>query len=331
MNTSDIRVHLRRIRGLFGRRVPKEYFLQLLLKWLHDLTGKSIMPGSLSAQDTLAAYRKINAGYGREVVFLVKSDRGIGSNINTMMTLQLYCLVCKSRFQIDLSPWFSGKDTGELKCQILSSLRAKQFIGADSEGHRVWESRQVQGLYTDVSTWHYYFPQLGIDGDIFHAKSVIAKMILQPTADITSEHRAAMEDLKPYVAVHVRRGDKVAEGEAEKIEVSEYLRKIQDVAPGVRNIFVATDDYRVVSEFWELRPDLKVVSFCAKSRKGYFHDETLKGDHFEKVWKELSVDLHYLRKADHFIGAYSSNISRLAALLRGGENCCSLDLKWHPK
>jgi len=250
--------------------VPKEYFLPLLSKQLRDLTGKSVMPRSLSAQDTLAAYLQENAGYGEKLVFRLEHRTGFGSNINRMIAVQLHCLVCKTQFQLDLSRWFpDDRDADGFKVfapfGVSSNLSEPTVCTAANPGN-------IGSLIVNwLPAQHFYYPQLGIDGGIFHAKSVIAKMILQPIADITGERWAATEDLKPYVAVHVRRGDKVNSGEAEKIEVSKYLRKIQDVAPDIRNIFVATDDYRVVSEFRELRPDLSVVSLCEKSKKGYFH------------------------------------------------------------
>jgi len=313
----------------------KEYFLQLLSKRCHDLMGKSVMPQRLSAEDTLAAYVKVNAGHGGEVTFPWDHRRGFGSNINSMMLVQLYCLVRKRQFKLDLSRLFP--DITHRDFEVFAPFCVQSNLSGPTaySGDLVWGHAQLHKLANELSTWHFYLPQLAIDGGIFHAESVIAKMVLQPTADIVGEHRVAMEDLKLYVAAHVRRGDKVTPGafrveaEAKKIEVPEYLRKIQDAAPGIRNIFVATDDYRVVSEFRELRPDLNVVSFCDKSRKGYF--QSLKVDDRTKAWKEFAVDLYYLRNADHFVGTYSSNVGKLVALLREGENCSSLDSEWKPR
>jgi len=86
--------------------VPKEYLLPLLSKQVRNLTGKSVTPRSLSAQDTLAAYLQENAGYGKKVVFRLENNVGFGSNINHMILVQLHSLVCKRRFQLDFSRWF---------------------------------------------------------------------------------------------------------------------------------------------------------------------------------------------------------------------------------
>ena len=145
-----------------------------------------------------------------------------------------------------------------------------------------------------------------------------------------------LTQMKPYIAVHIRRGDKVAGRikEAEATEVSEYIAKVKNINSGITNIFVATDDFMVVEEFQSRCPsEWHVFSLSSPERQGYdllkFNTES--GSRRKREMVELFVDMHFLSKAEAFVGTYSSNMGRLVALLRGGYRCHSMDIDWHPR
>ncbi|CAN0067173.1 unnamed protein product [Pylaiella littoralis] len=149
---------------------------------------------------------------------------------------------------------------------------------------------------------------------------------------------------KPYVGFHVRRGDKVAEGEAEKVETKEYLSAAAEYLEGqgangakeIRAIWVASTDPNVIKE----------VRALAREYFPNVHDEAIVwasgGQDGRKIathskFEEYSgfvmlfADLKMLSASRVFVGTFSSNVARLVALLREGvhghqrDSCISLD------
>lgn len=180
-------------------------------------------------------------------------------------------------------------------------------------------------------------PELGIDGDIFHAKQVILKMIYcynDMTQETVHSKDQLLESMKPYIAIHIRRGDKVKgfTKEAEYIEATQYINKIKRIDSGITNIFIATDAYQAFADFQRLCPaNWRVTTFCLPHKRG--HQQLIFNlqpkQNKKNAMLDLFIDLHFLSKAEIFIGTYSSNIGRFVALFRGGDRCHSLDTKWH--
>ncbi|CAM9656415.1 unnamed protein product [Scytosiphon promiscuus] len=149
---------------------------------------------------------------------------------------------------------------------------------------------------------------------------------------------------QPYVGLHIRRGDKVAEGEAAKVETHKYLeaalkyykdRSARD-AEGIKAVWVASDDKDAVKEVRAIvrdyfpnvaDKDVLWVSGANAGGKVATHSTSEAYEGFVMVF----ADLKMLSAARVFVGTYSSNVGRLVALLREGvdgyvrESCISLD------
>jgi len=153
---------------------------------------------------------------------------------------------------------------------------------------------------------------------------------------------------EPYVAVHVRRGDKTSgiHRESEGIEVDSYtdsarpflalggergsvslqgllLRELRAANASV--VYVASDDGGAVEEIsMELGRRIRVVqqprgSESSYRSRGYEAEEDIMG---------LLSDVEALRRASAFIGTASSNVGRLVYFLRPkGSVSISLDKK----
>jgi len=140
-----------------------------------------------------------------------------------------------------------------------------------------------------------------------------------------------LSDLTPFVALHIRRGDKVKE--TDLIPVDRYLEAILHVKPEMTRVFIATDSYAAVDEFKSLCPESwQVVSFCQPENMGYSQTQFNGQESFHKKEQMICflTDLHFLAKSRYFIGTYSSNIARTVALIIGREACCSLDVSTWP-
>lgn len=81
-------------------------------------------------------------------------------------------------------------------------------------------------------------------------------------------HAIASQMNGNYVAVFVRRGDKLIE-EAKYISISDILAKIPHTS--ATTFFVQTDDYTVVEEFRSLHPANKVFSTVPSTKRGSYH------------------------------------------------------------
>ena len=96
----------------------------------------------------------------------------------------------------------------------------------------------------------FVIPELGIDGDAFHAKQTLLQMIwrFQPRVAALLQNPHPFPE---YTGIHIRRGDKVFGGqkEADLVEAKIYYEAIKQYADGPCTIVIASDDQHSVSEF----------------------------------------------------------------------------------
>ena len=99
-------------------------------------------------------------------------------------------------------------------------------------------------------------------GEIFVYQPYILKMV---------EDRVKELDLNDYVAVFIRRGDKLL-GESALIPTQFYVMRALAMNPST--IFVQTDDYRAFEEFQDLvhqtNPEIRVITTCPSNKFGMF-------------------------------------------------------------
>lgn len=133
-----------------------------------------------------------------------------------------------------------------------------------------------------------------------------------------------LNSIEPYMALSIRRGDKVTETELihtvdPYIELAE--KAIQSHFDGnVPTMFVATDDCNVMSEFHEARPNWNFVSECddISEANGFVFKEA-------RHWTEEQTDAHYnkfiaemigMASAKYWIGVASTNVSYWVYFMR---------------
>lgn len=195
--------------------------------------------------------------------------------------------------------------------------------------------------------------QLGTD--TFGALGMMARFLWKHlTPWLEEDVRVALErpDVqalrqKPYIGFHIRRGDKVAEGEAKKVATKEYLsaalkhlndreRHGGDGAKDIKGIWVASDSQNAVREVRALAsqyfPNVSKESIVWISG-GSDGGPVATHSKFEEYAGFVLVfaDLKLLSAASVFVGTFSSNVSRVVALMREGierkarDSCISLD------
>lgn len=303
-------------------------------------------------------YQQNNSGRSRTLVYRL-SGRGYASEINNMLSAILYCWVHEIEFVLHSKEWnascghgweeyfvpFYGKsghrhlDKSFVR-ELLSPLwrmRLRMRLAlpwfASPCQRDVWQSMRGD----EFCGGKFDIPELGIKGDIFEAKRILLNLVhvynAQTREKIDQRIGQQLNSIKPYVAVHIRRGDKVAKKtkEAELIEARDYVEKILSLDADIKNVFIATDDSQVLDQFEQHCPSQwRITTFCPSSRTGHFQDNFNKKGQAQIRREMLSVfaDLQALSEAHMFVGAYSSNLSRLVALFRNGVRCHSMDEEW---
>ena len=132
-----------------------------------------------------------------------------------------------------------------------------------------------------------------------------------------------------YVAMHVRRGDKVVM-EARYVAADVFVSRIPAEFAQLP-VLVATDDYRAVQEVEQSLAAAgranRVLTTATPGATG--HDEASfrarsLSDRNDLV-RRVVTDFCLLCRSAHFIGSFSSNLSRTVHVARGGRASCSVD------
>ena len=113
---------------------------------------------------------------------------------------------------------------------------------------------------------------------------------------------------------------------AQQIKVNNY-----QVAPDVSNCFIATDDYGVIEEAKSEYPNFNIFTLAKPDNRGHVEAKfnAMTADARRNATLDFLVESEIMRKADYFIGTFSSNVGRMMALLRD-DHTYSVDIEWHP-
>lgn len=306
-----------------------------------------------STEDLPTAWRLLNEAPGRPWLIWQLTNRGVGSEVLVMVMAMLHALENGLAFRLasrgsNLAVRRGWSDWFEPFCPAYDPLvlrrgwvrksnhpLARLLIRAAKAG---WLGPRNSRLTHDVfqEVWNerlnerrFRIPELGIDGDLSRAASVLLKMVwrLQP------EVKSAIEDMlgplnldrQAYAAIHIRRGDK--RKEAVPRDPIDYIAMLEQHRPDLKTVFVATDDYSITGELSRLRPAWRWISLAKQNRTGHLqrHFNRRPAAARRQDTHEILADIEALRRSAFFIGTWSSNFGRLVALLKELESCAGID------
>ncbi|CAM9265482.1 unnamed protein product [Ectocarpus sp. 13 AM-2016] len=280
---------------------------------------------------------------------------GWGSNLNRFLALWLNSIVRDSDsndFGLDVTPAFFG----DTKCPMASERTGEEISGwkcffQPMARLCVFESEEDLGKFLMTNYKETQRPKLPkqspraqLDDEIETAAALLGYVNsnMQPwfkedTDSILLENDVVSVRSGRYVAIHVRRGDKLIR-EASRTEVEVYLQAaasiLRNSTEGVDGpnsivgLWVASDDSSVlpevkglVSSYFPNVQDERVVSISFRTSAPSPHghaDELPTTSHLMtyELYVGLHAELHMMSHADVFVGTYSSNIGRLVYLLR---------------
>lgn len=265
--------------------------------------------------------------------------RGIGSEVNNLISAAVFCERHGLDCVVEDEGWNAGRWGDYLDAAPVVHSRCPR-----ADGCRRLEVRRSKQVAT--SGWFAVCKHaLGVP---LVAKAECTRRLwrLAPRArEAVASLNAELGLPEVYLAVHMRRGDKVFQPSGQKgneawpIQPSTYAqRALAHLAPPMAAIAVCSDDVSAseafAAEVARARPDIQV---CWRPRLGA--PEALRTGHWQQAWNaqppeerralthEFLADIEVMRGAHTLVCTHSSNVGRLVAQLRDGPTH-SLDEAW---
>jgi hypothetical protein len=291
----------------------------------------------------LERYQCLNRSFEKICVFHVGVGFGFFSEYNNMVLALLYCLKHRIRFRLASADANFAVEKG-YSDYFLSVFEedhnwynrycnTRPYLGL-KHGQHLYLAKLVKLMYgIDYFTqdiWHCFrsegfqgeqfdFQQLGINGDLLQATSLVIEQIWKFQPSVDQEISAVIAQLAlptDYVGFHIRRGDKMVE--AKRVRTVDYFRKAEQHTH-VRAAFIATDDYKVVVEARESCPEWTIYTLCEERSHGHAQIVFNRQDKQLRYTKNIRLlaDIEILRDAQNAYVTYSSNVGMFLAMRRG--------------
>lgn len=316
----------------------------------------------------------------KSVVFYSANWAGIGSLMNTQLNVMLWAHYNNRSFFLIDDGWNYGRWfnywTSSSYAKVNSSM---YYLYYDQfHQHQCAPPNHSVPLEKGMNAEDYPHVSVKIDwsllGDIFNSNSVhedkkkdgiyryeeLFKLKseivnsfwqLQPQLQAHANDRMSQLQLKNYIAIHIRRGDKIIElPDGHYTPITKFYDEIDKIfnatdnhlLPNNTKILVLSDDYSImknltsdrdwnfVTVYPENSPFNTNVSYTQAMFNGF--PEVVRQAH----GLSFVTQMEFMRLADYVICTYSSNVCRLIAILRGWDNVVikkrlvSLDMEWYP-
>ena len=294
----------------------------------------------MNNMDLIKRYQQLNESYHRKLIHHFGTGNGFYSELNSLLFSTLFCLQNKLRLELyskDATFTFGNGWTEyfepfcpEFKNGFIGKRISRDYINNHRDKHICYLYKIItrNDILNDIywycrSGWfehsHFHIPELGIDGDILQAMKVIIPIIYRFNANYTSIINKFIKDLNlpdKYISFHVRAGDKITERSL--ITPQAYLEKAKEHTD-CRNIFVATDDYRIFEQLRDNNPEFFFYTStspedCGNDTEVFF---TTSQDNIRRNLVEMFSSIEIFLKSDLFIGTYSSNPGLFVGMLAG--------------
>lgn len=289
----------------------------------------------------LEQYQRINRSFKKTCVFRVGVESGFFSECNNMVLALLYCLKHQIQFQLTSASanfavdkgftdyflpfftednhWYNYFNTRpyllKKKIHLCLAKPVKLLCGIDYFTQDIWDCFRNEGFQKE----QFDNQQLGIQGDLLQAASVVIQQIWKFQPVVQREITEAVARLalpKDYVGFHIRRGDKILE--IKGVSTADYLRKAEQQT-NLRSAFIASDDYKVITEVKENFPDWTIYTLYDEAAQGHSQiafDRQNKESLYKDIIK-LLADIEILYAAQSAFVTYSSNVGMFLGMRRG--------------
>ena len=122
---------------------------------------------------------------------------------------------------------------------------------------------------------------------------------------------------KEYISLHVRRGDKLIQ-EADIVNVDVFIAIIEYRKWDQKYIFISSDDFSVIKEFRQKRPDWKIFTLTEEASKGHEQNQfnNLSNEEIYLKTQNFLREINMHIAASSFVGSITSNVMKLISLIR---------------
>ena len=301
---------------------------------------------------TFDTYKKVNESFKQKMIYRLGYDAGFFSEYNNMILGSIYCLSNQISFSINSNFSNFKVDKGWQDYFIpFFPENTKQFnkkynyrpYGNKSNFYKIIKYFNridyfTQDLWTDVRSETFFtnqitIPEFNFTGTLLEACNSLVHLSWNFKPEIFKQmhFKSKLLDLpKDYIGIHIRRGDKLIET-SQIFDLSEYL-EIAEKNTSIRNIYISTDDYKVVEELksnnnWTLFHSVSSIS------QGYYQQQFDKKMPSEKYndLLDLFSDVQILCNSSNFIGTCKSNVGMFVGMYRNNHKCHYLDTHdWMP-
>ncbi|CAB1104168.1 GT23 [Ectocarpus sp. CCAP 1310/34] len=318
-------------------------------------------PAVLFSSEWAAEYARGEAGCDLARGSFMWRGHGLGSNVNNMLNAWVYALSVEKwsdmtvvvdenqMKQVDCEEESGGEAQAGWDCLFKPMPHLCTFPSAEehmvSKGLPKADLVEAARLDQDAVRFHPEEIVASLEGsgvDHIAALAAMAKYLWSNVtpwlqADVDFVTRASPSDVfqeSPFLGLHIRRGDKVSQGEASMYLCEEYLETAVEFLEGndsqlsvgdIKGIWVASDEPKVIAKVKQIAQDyLPNVSegdifWASGGVEGGPEIERTATRTDQETYADFVytfADLQQLTAADLFVGTFSSNIGRLLVLLR---------------
>lgn len=280
--------------------------------------------------DNIEKYRQLNESFQRKMIHHFGTGNGFYSELNSLLFSTLFCLQNRLRLEIYSkdAPFTFGNGWSEyfesfcpeFKNDFIGKRISRDYINNHHDKHicYLYKILTRNDILNDIywycrSGWfehsHFDIPELGINGDIRQAMKVIIPIVYRFNKKYTYTINYFNNKLKlpkRYISLHVRSGDKITEREL--ISPQAYLDRAKSLS-NCRDIFVATDDYRIYEQLRDNNPDYMFYTSTSPEEKGNDTEKLFASS--QKVIRnnltEMFASVELFLQSELFVGTYSSN------------------------
>lgn len=295
--------------------------------------------------DYRRTYRKLNAGFETRYLHLFGRGAGFSAEFIHVLKAVAECLGTGVQFclQLNRKPRGFAVESGwadyfeplwpEVSAGIINGLNRLHFpLGRLSIGKNIsrpllrWSSGCEWFLFDGLGSRppaRLDFPNLGLGMSYWENMQHLSQMLWTYNATTGKALTLLREALVrgPFVAAHIRRGDKKTE--ADYVPAALYAKAIKKLACDLRNVYIATDDHSTVEQLIDaLGPGFNV--YCSANDhvfRGYnqtaFNDST--AEQRRQKTLEFFVELESLFDSTLFFGTPTSNVFNLVQYMKGNK------------
>ncbi|MGI0107084.1 hypothetical protein [Salinimicrobium sp. WS361] len=307
---------------------------------------------STKKTEILQKYKDLNNSFDQKLTFHLGANGGFFSEFNNLIFAVLYCLQHKIKFTLysrrgNLSYKEGWKDFFLPFCEetgfflhsrynrrayqmeqakvfppsFLKIISGNQYLTQD-----IWNSFRSREFESEIFT----IPELNIlNASLPQAAQTIINMVWrynEPAKTYIDEQIATIGLPEKYISMHIRAGDKTKEKEI--FSIKNYMEEAIKLNIS-KNVFVITDDYRLIRQLNENYPHWNFMTLCSDSEEGYVHSDFLLLSKKEKYLRllKLLASIDICATSEHFIGTYSSGPGNYLGMRMGEEKCTGIDYK----